>query len=145
MARNTRARREESTFLTREIHLLDAKNPDPRGEESTAPVWLADRDAGSGVRCFTLCLQGPPGTGKSVFVHYLAERLGLEVVQKRASDLLSMWVGETEQRVAAAFAGPDISAPGPSVPGQTACTVSGPTHTSSSCTSKRTANAPPCD
>ena len=68
------------------------------------PVVLADRlvPAASGV--FSLCLQGPPGTGKSAFVRYLAERLGLEVVQKRASDLMSMWVGETEQRIAAAFA-----------------------------------------
>ena len=30
--------------------------------------------------------------------------MGLEVVQKRASDLMSMWVGGTEQRIAAAFA-----------------------------------------
>ena len=51
-----------------------------------------------------MCLQGPPGTGKSAFVRHLAEHLGLEVVQKRASDLMSMWVGGTEQRIAAAFA-----------------------------------------
>ena len=68
------------------------------------PRVLADRLARSGERRFSLCLQGPPGTGKSALVRYLAERLGLEVVQKRASDLMSMWVGETEQRIAAAFA-----------------------------------------
>ena len=68
------------------------------------PRVLADRLAHSGERRFSLCLQGPPGTGKSALVRYLAERLGLEVVQKRASDLMSMWVGETEQRIAAAFA-----------------------------------------
>ena len=55
-------------------------------------------------RGFSLCLQGPPGTGKSAFARYLAECLGLEVVKKRASDLLSPWVGETEQQIAAAFA-----------------------------------------
>ena len=70
----------------------------------TDPVKLADRLASSGERRFSLCLQGPPGTGKSAFVRYLAERLGVEVVQKRASDLMSMWVGQTEQRIAAAFA-----------------------------------------
>jgi len=68
------------------------------------PVGFADRIVESGGKHFSLCLQGPPGTGKSAFVRYLAERLGLQVTQKRASDLMSMWVGQTEQRIAAAFA-----------------------------------------
>ena len=67
------------------------------------PVALADRLVRSGEGHFSLCLQGPPGTGKSAFIRYLAERLGLEVMQKRASDLLSMWVGETEHHIADAF------------------------------------------
>ena len=70
----------------------------------TDPVRLADRLASRGERRFSLCLQGPPGTGKSAFVRYLADRLGLEVVQKRASDLMSKYIGETEQWIAAAFA-----------------------------------------
>ena len=74
-------------------------------------VRSADSDAPNGCSTGTraawgsvLCLEGPPGTGKSAFTRYLAERLGLEVLQKRASDLLSPWVGETEQQIAAAFA-----------------------------------------
>ncbi len=70
----------------------------------TDPAALADRLVRSGARQFSLCLQGPPGTGKSAYVRYLAERLGLEVLQKRTSDLLSMWVGETERLIADAFA-----------------------------------------
>ena len=68
------------------------------------PAALADRLASSGERRFSLCLQGPPGTGKSALVRYLAERLGLEVMQKRASDLLSKWVGDNEKLTADAFA-----------------------------------------
>ena len=68
------------------------------------PAVLADRLASSRERRFSLCLQGPPGTGKSALVRYLAERLGLEVLQKRASDLFSKWVGDTEKRVVDAFA-----------------------------------------
>ena len=68
------------------------------------PAALADRLASSRERRFSLCLQGAPGTGKSALVRYLAERLGLEVVQKRASDLLSKWVGDTERHIADAFA-----------------------------------------
>ena len=73
-------------------------------QADTNPVGLADRIVESGGKHFSLCLQGPPGTGKSAFVRYLAERLDLPVTQKRASDLLSMWVGETEERIARAFA-----------------------------------------
>ena len=67
------------------------------------PVQLADRLVEGGSRHFSLCLQGPPGTGKSAFARHLADRLGLEVIQKRASDLMSMWVGGTEKAIAAAF------------------------------------------
>ena len=70
----------------------------------TDPVALADSLVAGGNLRFSLCLQGPPGTGKSAFVRYLAERMGLEVMQKRASDLMSMWIGETEKNIAAAFA-----------------------------------------
>ena len=70
----------------------------------TDPAALAERIVRSGAPRFSLCLQGPPGTGKSAYVRYLAERLGLEVLQKRTSDLLSMWVGGTEQQIADAFA-----------------------------------------
>ena len=70
----------------------------------TDPVELSHRLAELGARRFSLCLQGPPGSGKSAFVRYLAERIGLEVVQKRASDLMSMWVGQTEKLISEAFA-----------------------------------------
>ena len=51
-----------------------------------------------------LCLFGPPGTGKSAYVQWLAQELGRPVMARRASDLLSRWVGGSEQRLAAAFA-----------------------------------------
>lgn len=56
------------------------------------------------IRQGRLCLYGPPGTGKSAWAQYLAERLGVPMLQKRASDLLSKWVGENEKNIAAAFA-----------------------------------------
>ena len=65
---------------------------------------LADRLQRSGERRFSICLQGPPGTGKSAYARYLADRLGLEVMHRRASDLMSMWVGGTEKNIARAFA-----------------------------------------
>ncbi|SEP82106.1 AAA+-type ATPase, SpoVK/Ycf46/Vps4 family [Devosia sp. YR412] len=58
--------------------------------------------AGPGALSFLL--SGPPGTGKSAFARHLAERLELEVLEKKGSDLLGMFVGETEKRIADAFA-----------------------------------------
>lgn len=51
-----------------------------------------------------LCLHGPPGTGKTAFGCWLADRLGLPLVVKRASDILDMYVGGTERNIARAFA-----------------------------------------
>lgn len=39
-----------------------------------------------------------------MYARYLANELGIEVVFKRASDLISAYVGETEQNIAEAFA-----------------------------------------
>jgi len=50
-----------------------------------------------------LCLFGPPGTGKSAYVRWLADQLGMPLFVKRASDLMSMWVGGSEMNIATAF------------------------------------------
>lgn len=52
---------------------------------------------------FTILLYGPPGTGKSEFVYYLGNRMKKEVILKRCSEIQSMWVGQTEKNIAAAF------------------------------------------
>jgi len=51
-----------------------------------------------------LCLLGPPGTGKTAFGRWLARQLDRPLLIKRASDLISMWVGESERNLAHAFA-----------------------------------------
>jgi SpoVK/Ycf46/Vps4 family AAA+-type ATPase len=57
------------------------------------------RQAGSA----RICLFGPPGTGKTAYGRWLAEQLGIPLLVKRASDLLSMWIGGTEKNIAKAF------------------------------------------
>lgn len=50
-----------------------------------------------------LCFYGPPGTGKTAFGHWLAQQLGKPLLTRRASDLISPYVGMTEQNFARAF------------------------------------------
>lgn len=51
----------------------------------------------------SLCLYGAPGTGKTQFVEHLAQQLGMPLIIKQASDLMSKWLGESEKNIAAAF------------------------------------------
>ena len=62
---------------------------------------LADGFAKSQVG--SLCLYGPPGTGKSAYVKWLAKQMDKPLLYKKGSDLLSKYVGESEQLIAAAF------------------------------------------
>jgi adenylate kinase family enzyme len=51
----------------------------------------------------TLCFYGPPGTGKTAFARHIAAQIDRPLVAKRASDLLSMWVGGSEKNIARMF------------------------------------------
>ena len=57
----------------------------------------------AGTRNARLCLYGPPGTGKTAFGRWLAEQLDMPLLVRRASDLLSMYIGEAEKNIARAF------------------------------------------
>jgi SpoVK/Ycf46/Vps4 family AAA+-type ATPase len=63
---------------------------------------LADWRPGRGLG-ISLCLYGPSGTGKSEYVKYLAHRMGRPIVCRRVSDIMSMWVGQSERAIAEAF------------------------------------------
>lgn len=51
----------------------------------------------------TLCFYGPPGTGKSALAQYMAATLNKPLIVRQASDLMSKYIGETEQNMAAMF------------------------------------------
>jgi SpoVK/Ycf46/Vps4 family AAA+-type ATPase len=78
---------------------------DPRFIKTTTDVAaLTDRLAQPGAgRNWSALLSGPPGTGKSQYARYIADQLDMPVLQKRASDLISKWLGESEKQIAQAF------------------------------------------
>jgi SpoVK/Ycf46/Vps4 family AAA+-type ATPase len=51
----------------------------------------------------TLCFYGAPGTGKTALAEHMARAIGRPLIIKQASDLMSKYVGETEQNMAAMF------------------------------------------
>src|SRR5690606_16341683 len=74
------------------------------------PAFInADADLGSiatgliAAKSGRLCLYGPPGTGKTAYGRWLAEQMGMPLLVKRASDLMSKWVGDNEKNIARAF------------------------------------------
>ena len=50
-----------------------------------------------------VCLFGPPGTGKTAVCHYASRELDMPLHSHKVSDLMSKWVGETEEKIARAF------------------------------------------
>ena len=75
---------------------------DPKAINADAdPQRIAEGLARAGAG--RLCLYGPPGTGKTAYCRWLAKQLGLPLLVKRSSDILSKYVGENEQNIARAF------------------------------------------
>ncbi len=87
-----------------------AHNPDALPEGYDPAFIHADTDLTEvasllkTARTGRLCLYGPPGTGKTAFGRWLAQQLGVPLHVRRASDLLGMYVGESEKNIARAFA-----------------------------------------
>ncbi|WP_168194163.1 AAA family ATPase [Altererythrobacter sp. TH136] len=64
---------------------------------------LVDRLARATSQAWSLLAAGPPGTGKSALARHIAAQAGMDVLERRASDLLNMFVGGTEKAIAEAF------------------------------------------
>jgi transitional endoplasmic reticulum ATPase len=50
-----------------------------------------------------ICLYGAPGTGKTALAHHIAQALDRPLLVRRASDILDLYVGVTEQNIASMF------------------------------------------
>ena len=66
------------------------------------PMRIADGLVAA--RSGRLCLYGPPGTGKTAFGRWLAGRLQVPIMVRRASDIMDKYVGQTERNLAEVFA-----------------------------------------
>ena len=76
---------------------LDMLNVESRYEVPRIVAALKAKGHGA------LCFHGAPGTGKTALAEHIAEALSRPLMIRRASDLVSKFVGETEQQMAAMF------------------------------------------
>jgi SpoVK/Ycf46/Vps4 family AAA+-type ATPase len=76
---------------------LDMLNVESRFEVPRIVEALRARGHG------TLCFYGAPGTGKTALAEHISRSLDKPLLIKQASDLMSKFVGETEQNMAAMF------------------------------------------
>jgi SpoVK/Ycf46/Vps4 family AAA+-type ATPase len=76
---------------------LTLLNVETRFEVPRIIEALKRKSAGS------LCFYGPPGTGKTALAEHIAKSMDKPLMIRRASDLVSKFVGETEQNMAAMF------------------------------------------
>jgi AAA+ superfamily predicted ATPase len=65
-------------------------------------TWGFAEKLGKGLGVHAL-FSGPPGTGKTMAAGLLARAVGLELYQVDTSKIVSKWIGETEQHLAALF------------------------------------------
>ncbi|HEY9092133.1 ATP-binding protein [Parasphingorhabdus sp.] len=90
------------------VHLPSAY--DPSLSNANVPLdqlvqrFRARQDAPARDLGWSLLLAGPSGTGKSAFAHHLAQKINIDVIEKRGSDLLKPYLGQTEAAIAEAFA-----------------------------------------
>jgi len=96
---------------------LTGKEPAPIGGANTEATYdpallvstpdirdLFKKLKGRNKRRCTILLSGKPGTGKSAYARELAGAIGMEVLHIRCSDIMDMYVGENERKIAEAFA-----------------------------------------
>jgi len=92
--------REQTEDLRDSVTHYSLDNLNLNGKFSPEKIIKALRKRPKG----TLCFYGIPGAGKTQLAEYMAVELDKPIMLRRASDILSKWLGESEQNIAKVFA-----------------------------------------
>lgn len=86
-----------NTGVSEERYRLEYLNADCDLQRMVWQLKRADKLRGA------MCFYGAPGTGKSALAHYLSKVTERPLLARRASDILSPYVGVAEQKIAEMF------------------------------------------
>jgi transitional endoplasmic reticulum ATPase len=98
-------RHDNTSFDNFELEALNVSGvnlPDLLRELKEFDRYLKTSNSNESVS-MSLLFFGVPGSGKSHMARFIAHHLGREVIFKSAADILSKWVGESEQNIRNAF------------------------------------------
>ena len=94
---------QKSVNLSYDLSVLNTSIPAQEIVEMVQNAIVNDRKSqgkGKGIR---ILFYGLSGSGKTNLAHYIADAIGQKLLCKNASDILGMFVGESEKNIAKAF------------------------------------------
>lgn len=104
---NTFEKKDENKATTNTAYDLSVLNTSLPADEIVEMVQNGianDRKTYGGQKGIRILFYGLSGAGKTNLAHYLADSIGRKLLCKNASDILGMYVGESEKNIANAFA-----------------------------------------
>ena len=97
------SRVQKSVNLSYDLSVLNTSIPAQEIVEMVHNAIVNDRKFQGKEKGIRILFYGLSGSGKTNLAHYIAESLGKGIITKNASDILGMYVGESEKNIAKAF------------------------------------------
>ena len=98
------SREQESINSSYDLSVLNTSIPAQEIVQMVQNAIANDRKLKNKEKGIRILFYGLSGAGKTNLAHYIADSLGKGVITKNASDILGMFVGESEKNIAKAFA-----------------------------------------
>lgn len=97
------SREQKSVNLSYDLSVLNTSIPAQEIVEMVQNAIVNDRKSQGKEKGIRILFYGLSGAGKTNLAHFIAESLGKGIITKNASDILGMFVGESEKNIAKAF------------------------------------------
>ena len=97
------SREQKFVNLSYDLSVLNTSIPAQEIVEMVRNAIANDRKSQGKEKGIRILFYGLSGSGKTNLAHYIAESLGKDIITKNASDILGMFVGESEKNIAKAF------------------------------------------